>query len=335
MGAKIKIRLGDTFDDPSDLIILPCSTAGTITNFVRNYLLKYNIPMPKPNIKLGSLIIQPFSGGQITRFVGFGVSVHSMTSTAEAISQIGMQIGSFTITEPSVKLIAAPLLGAGAGGLRSEIVIKQLQQGFLSRAHPESTLTINILHESVFGRVVQNLKAIEEDTKSDILIQGNRRLQVFLCHSSEDKEPVRDLYGRLSFDGMMPWFDEESLLPGQDWSQEIRKAVNASDIVIVCLSRNAVRKKGYIQKEITHALDVAEEQPEGTIFLIPLKLEECDVPERLSRWHWVNYYDEKGYGTLLRALKHRSNELNVSYGQEVLYGKADDLIFYEKPDIFK
>jgi hypothetical protein len=334
MGAKVKIRLGDVFDDPNDLIILPCSTAGTITTFVRNYLLKYNISKPQYGIKLGSLIIQPFSGAEITRFVGFGVSVDAMTSNAEAINQIGIQIGHFTMAEPSVRLIAAPLLGAGAGGLRSEIVIKQLQQGFLSKAHPESTLTINILHQSVFGRVVQNLKAIEEGAKSDLLIRSNRKLQVFLCHSSEDKQAVRELYKRLSLDGMMPWLDEESLLPGQDWSQEIRKAVKSSDIVIVCLSKKAVSKRGYIQKEITHALDVAEEQPEGTIFLIPLRIEECDMPERLSRWHWVNYFDEKGYGHLMRALKYRSNQLNLSYGEEVMYGKAEDLIFYEKPNIF-
>jgi hypothetical protein len=41
----------------------------------------------------------------------------------------------------------------------------------------------------------------------------------------------------------------------------------------------------YYKKEIKFALDEAEKQPEGTIFLIPLKLEECDVPERLQRWH--------------------------------------------------
>jgi hypothetical protein len=50
-----------------------------------------------------------------------------------------------------------------------------------------------------------------------------------------------------------------------------------------------------VQKEIKFALDVADEQPEDTIFLIPLKLEECDVPERLARWHWVDPVGPHGY----------------------------------------
>jgi hypothetical protein len=42
-------------------------------------------------------------------------------------------------------------------------------------------------------------------------------LRVFLCHSSGDKQAVRDLYRRLRGDGLDPWLDEENLLPGQNW----------------------------------------------------------------------------------------------------------------------
>ena len=38
-----------------------------------------------------------------------------------------------------------------------------------------------------------------------------------------------------------------------------------------------------------------DEKPEGTIFIIPLKLEECDVPGRLAKRHWVNYFENDGY----------------------------------------
>ena len=135
-----------------------------------------------------------------------------------------------------------------------------------------------------------------------------RPLRVFLCHSSGDKPAVRELWERLRIEeGIKPWLDEEDLLPGQDWGREIPKAVKASDVVIVCLSRSATSKAGYVQKEIGYALDVAEEQPDGTIFLIPLKLEECDVPERLRRWHWVDAHKPAGYERLMRALRRRAS----------------------------
>ncbi len=131
----------------------------------------------------------------------------------------------------------------------------------------------------------------------------SRPLCVFLCHSSGDKNAVRDLYKRLCAEGFDPWLDEEKLLPGQDWRQEIPKAVRTSDVVIVCLSPRAVNKAGYIQKEIKYALDVADEQPEGSIFIIPLKLEECDAPEQLRRWQCANYFEESGYKRLVYALR--------------------------------
>jgi CheY-like chemotaxis protein len=131
-------------------------------------------------------------------------------------------------------------------------------------------------------------------------------LRVFLCHSSTDKATVRELHQRLSDDGFVPWLDEKNLLPGQEWEQEIRNEVRKTDVVLVCLSRNAVQKSGFIQKEIRYALDVADEQPPETIFIIPARLEECEVPERLRRWQWVDIFEPNGYGRLLSALKKRA-----------------------------
>jgi hypothetical protein len=143
-------------------------------------------------------------------------------------------------------------------------------------------------------------------------LEHSQQLKVFLCHSSGDKAVVRNLYGKLRDDGVNPWLDEEELLPGQDWNQEIRKAIRDSHIIIICLSRESIAKSGYVQKEIRRALDVAEEQPAGTIFLIPLKLEECGVPEQFSHLQWVNYFEEKGYERLIRALRSRARTLGIS-----------------------
>jgi hypothetical protein len=136
-------------------------------------------------------------------------------------------------------------------------------------------------------------------------------LSVFLCHSSRDKPAVRELYEMLQRDGFDPWLDEESLLPGQDWNYEITKAVRGSAVVLVCLSESSVTKAGYVQKEIKFALDVADEQPEGAIFIIPVKLEECDVPDRLSHCHWVSLEDSKGYERLIAALNRRASDLGI------------------------
>jgi hypothetical protein len=134
-------------------------------------------------------------------------------------------------------------------------------------------------------------------------------LRIFLCHSSLDKVAVRVIYRKLRNDGYEPWLDEEDLIPGQDWQIEIPKAIKACHVFLACLSALSVTRTGYLQKEIKFALDVADEQPEGRIFVIPARLNECNVPDRLSRWHWVNLFDEKGYEKLLTGLAKRSADL--------------------------
>jgi eukaryotic-like serine/threonine-protein kinase len=109
-----------------------------------------------------------------------------------------------------------------------------------------------------------------EDFQKALLESSPIQLKVFICHAKEDKIEAKMLYNRLKKIGLSPWLDEKRLLPGQDWKLEIEKAVKGSDAIIICLSHNSVNKEGYIQKEIAIALEIAQEKPEGTIYLIPL-----------------------------------------------------------------
>jgi len=152
-----------------------------------------------------------------------------------------------------------------------------------------------------------------------------RPLRVFLCHASGDKLAVRDLCQRLKSPSVDVWLDEEQLLPGQDWDLEIRQAVRRSDVVLVCVSRASLTKAGYVQKEIRDALDIAEQQPEGTLFLIPVRLEECEMPDRLRRWLWVDLFQSFGYERLVRALQVRRESLGISHRADSTAGLMDHL----------
>ena len=170
--------------------------------------------------------------------------------------------------------------------------------------HPLPLGSISRFHKRCAPKIPQTAAVVPYAAKEP--------LRVFLCHSSSDKSTVKKLSWKLRQDGLEPWLDDEKLLPGQDWNLEIGKAVRESHVVLVCLSTIAVGKSGYIQKEIRHALDIADEQPEGTIFLIPLKLDECDVPERLQRWQWVRLFNGDGYSRLIGALRKRAHDLNLA-----------------------
>jgi len=150
-----------------------------------------------------------------------------------------------------------------------------------------------------------------------------RPLRVFLCHASQDKPAVRKLHRYLKQRGVQPWLDELDLLPGENWEVEIPKALFSSDVILVCLSKNSVDKEGYVQKEISFALDKALEKPEGTIFVVPVKLEDCDVPKRLNRFQWVDLFRQDGYKRLMLGLQKRASGLGGKVSPVLLEDKGD------------
>jgi uncharacterized membrane protein YuzA (DUF378 family) len=143
-----------------------------------------------------------------------------------------------------------------------------------------------------------------------------RKLRVFICHASQDKPIARDLYQRLRAEGWLdPWLDQEKLIAGRDWGAEIEEAVRSADAVIVNLSNSSVKKEGYIQKELRFALDVALEKPEDTVFIIPLRLDECFVPRSLRSIQYIDYFPpekiEESYARLLASLEKRAENLDI------------------------
>ncbi len=58
-----------------------------------------------------------------------------------------------------------------------------------------------------------------------------------------------------------------------------------------------------MQRELRDALLVAEEKPEGAIFIIPARLEAVDVPKRLAQWQWADLFQQGGYQRLVQTLR--------------------------------
>jgi len=99
------------------------------------------------------------------------------------------------------------------------------------------------------------------------------------------------------------WLDAENLQPGQDWRHEIRNAILKCDVVIVCLSKTFDKQQGYRHEELKIALDKANLLPDDDIFIIPVRLEACEMPEGLGHLHRVDLFKSGGYRRLLESLR--------------------------------
>ncbi|MBL8076939.1 MAG: toll/interleukin-1 receptor domain-containing protein [Anaerolineales bacterium] len=128
-------------------------------------------------------------------------------------------------------------------------------------------------------------------------------LKVFLCHSHADRDAVHALYKRLKRDHMEPWLDRESLLPGQNWEHEIHRAILKSDVVLVCLSNAFNEKHGFRHEELKIALKKTGMLSVDDIFIIPVRLEKCEMPDSLIHLHRVDLFEKDGYKRLILSLK--------------------------------
>lgn len=145
---------------------------------------------------------------------------------------------------------------------------------------------------------------------------SDRKLRVFLCHASQDKSTVRELYQRLTIEGWIdPWLDEEKLIPGIHWGMQIEKAMESTDAVIMCLSNHSVTKEGYVQKEMREALEYSLYKPEDTIFIIPLRLDACSIPWNIKSIQYIDYFPldrvESSYKKILFSLEARATLLGI------------------------
>ncbi|MFG6105368.1 SUMF1/EgtB/PvdO family nonheme iron enzyme [Leptothoe sp. EHU-05/26/07-4] len=144
-------------------------------------------------------------------------------------------------------------------------------------------------------------------------------VQIFLAHAHEDKVAVIDLYNRLKARGFKPWLDKVDLLPGQSWRAEIPKAIRGSDVFIACLSQQSIHKRGYVQREFRMALQEMANKPAGQIYFIPLRLDDCQIPELRQEdygisfidYQWLNFFEPDGFEQLVRVIEYSfPNALN-------------------------
>jgi len=121
--------------------------------------------------------------------------------------------------------------------------------------------------------------------------------RVFVAYVREDAAQAGRVFDALHSAGLDPWMDERKLLPGQNWARAIQNALETSDFVICCFSRNSIRKRSAFQAEIRYALEAARRLPLDEIFLLPVRLDECPVPMDVAReMQYVDLFTDWDFG---------------------------------------
>lgn len=148
------------------------------------------------------------------------------------------------------------------------------------------------------------------------------QIELFISYASEDQLLAKRLFDTLA---AMPevriWMDKETLLPGEEWEQNIYEAIARSRFFIVLLSTNWVRKDGFVKTELQRLTELIDAAPSGRYTPIPVRLEPCftDHP-LLLRVQSVDMFPDWDRGALAirKAIRKRiDNDTEAAFDQLV------------------
>jgi uncharacterized protein (TIGR02145 family) len=131
----------------------------------------------------------------------------------------------------------------------------------------------------------------------------NRSDRIFLCHASEDGSQVEMIHRKLKAARLNPWIDKKDLPPARDWDAEIGKMLSAARLILIFVSRHLISKNGYVQREIEIALDILRQMPADSTFIIPVRLDDCSIPESLNRLTHFDLFEGTDFNTLAEHIK--------------------------------
>jgi len=78
---------------------------------------------------------------------------------------------------------------------------------------------------------------------------------VFLSYSHSDSQIVNKIANNLQEEGIDIWFDRQDLLGGQDWQDQIEKALTEAAFVLVFISAKSLESE-WVQADIGRHLYV-------------------------------------------------------------------------------
>jgi len=124
--------------------------------------------------------------------------------------------------------------------------------------------------------------------------------RVFLSHASEDKDRfVLPFATALRQNGVDVWLDKWEILPGDSLVDKLfEEGLKAASAVIIVISSYSVDKR-WVREELNAAIvNRINKQTK----IIPVVIDECEVPESLQSTVWERIHDLNNFDTALQRI---------------------------------
>jgi TIR domain len=145
----------------------------------------------------------------------------------------------------------------------------------------------------------------------NLRIRGRERdgdFSVFVSHSSTDAAIASRLAMGLEAVGYRSWYDKWDLKAGDSIVDRIQTALSACDVLLVVLSPRSVASE-WVHRELNAGL--MRELGGHSVVVIPVLIEDCDIPPLLEERHYIDLRNnfEDGFLELLDSLRQHREEI--------------------------
>ena len=146
------------------------------------------------------------------------------------------------------------------------------------------------INEDEMGPMLDSLHFVHDHLETLIgEIEASMLKSIFLCHASTDKRKVREIAEILTNKGSKVWLDEAEILVGDSLLDKIQDGITKYDYLGIVLSPRSVQSI-WVKKEVEAAL--TQEINSGGVKVLPLLIEECDIPLFLQPKKYANLSDD-------------------------------------------
>lgn len=142
---------------------------------------------------------------------------------------------------------------------------------------------------------------------------------IFLSHSHQDRESVRELASDLACRGVRVWYYEAEIKVGESLMEKIGAAIQEMNFLGVVLTKNSVCSD-WVRLELEIA--IAKAMNEKSFIILPLLFENCQIPLFLSGRKYADFRNVSEYYTGLDQVLISLGILDKARDREDLLDKA-------------
>lgn len=122
--------------------------------------------------------------------------------------------------------------------------------------------------------------------------------KVFVSHSSKDKPIVDRIVSDLKKEGISVWYDKFEIEAGDNIVEKVNEGLKDSKYFLIVLSPNALASS-WVVEETSFA--VLQQITSRGVFVIPILIEDCDIPPLLKHKKYVDF--RRSYDQGIKELK--------------------------------